>query len=197
MILATDDSGKTWTKIPDLGMPLALAGEGAFAASGTCLVVQGDSNAWFGTGGGATARVFRSTDRGRTWAVADTPIRAGSRLIGRLRARLQGRPERPGRRRRLQAREGPGRPTSRRRSDGGKTWKPIAGKSPRPASDRRWPTIRARRWSLPSAPAGSETSLSTAARPGDGSPAQASTPSASEEAGMGMWVGSRGPDRQV
>ncbi len=78
VILATDDGGRTWSKIPDAGMPEALPGEGAFAASGTCLVVQGSTNAWFGTGGGATARVFRSTDRGRTWAVAETPIRAGS-----------------------------------------------------------------------------------------------------------------------
>ena len=60
-------------------MPAALPGEGAFAASGTCLVVQGDRNAWFGTGGG---RVFRSTDRGRTWTVHKTPIRAGNGSSG-------------------------------------------------------------------------------------------------------------------
>jgi photosystem II stability/assembly factor-like uncharacterized protein len=82
VILSTDDGGKTWAKSPDAGMPEALAGEGAFAASGTCLVVQGESNAWFGTGGGAKARVFRATDRGRTWAVADTPIRAGNASSG-------------------------------------------------------------------------------------------------------------------
>ena len=82
MILATDDGGTTWAKVPDAGMPEALPGEGAFAASGTCLVVQGATNAWFGTGGGARARVFRSSDRGRTWAVADTPIRAGNPSSG-------------------------------------------------------------------------------------------------------------------
>ena len=60
-------------------MPAALPGEGAFAASGTCLVVQGDRNAWFGTGGG---RVFRSTDRGRSWTVHTTPIRAGNGTSG-------------------------------------------------------------------------------------------------------------------
>ena len=81
-ILATDDGGRTWAKLPEAGMPLALPGEGAFAASGTCLVVQGDRLAWFGTGGGAKARVFRSTDRGRTWAVAETPIRARSSSRG-------------------------------------------------------------------------------------------------------------------
>jgi photosystem II stability/assembly factor-like uncharacterized protein len=82
VVLATDDGGRTWAKVPDSGMPEALPGEGAFAASGTCLVVQGTSNAWFGTGGGASARVFRSTDRGRTWTVAKTPIRAGDPSSG-------------------------------------------------------------------------------------------------------------------
>ncbi len=81
-ILTTDDGGRTWAKIADAGMPPALPGEGAFAASGTCLTVQGTDLAWFGTGGGATARVFRSTNRGRTWAASDTPIRAGNPSSG-------------------------------------------------------------------------------------------------------------------
>jgi len=63
-------------------MPVALDGEGAFAASGTCLVVQGDRNAWFCTGGAKTARVFRSTDQGRSWSAFDTPITAGSSSAG-------------------------------------------------------------------------------------------------------------------
>jgi photosystem II stability/assembly factor-like uncharacterized protein len=81
-IFRTDDGGETWLKIADSGMPESLPGEGAFAASGTCLVVLGTENAWFGTGGGATARVFRSTDRGRTWSVANSPIRAGIASAG-------------------------------------------------------------------------------------------------------------------
>jgi photosystem II stability/assembly factor-like uncharacterized protein len=79
VILTTDDAGKTWTKIPPEGMPAALGGEGAFAASGTCLVVQGDGNAWFGTGAG---RVFRSVDRGRNWTVCETPVRGGNGSAG-------------------------------------------------------------------------------------------------------------------
>jgi photosystem II stability/assembly factor-like uncharacterized protein len=79
VVLTTDDGGKTWTRPAGSGMPAALPGEGAFAASGTCLVVQGTQSAWFGTGGG---RVLRSTDRGRTWSVSETPIRAGNGSAG-------------------------------------------------------------------------------------------------------------------
>jgi photosystem II stability/assembly factor-like uncharacterized protein len=79
VILTTDDAGKSWTRIAAEGMPAALAGEGAFAASGTCLVVHGDGNAWFGTGAG---RVFRSTDRGRNWTVHQTPVRGGNGSAG-------------------------------------------------------------------------------------------------------------------
>jgi hypothetical protein len=44
--------------------------------------VQGKDNVWFGTGGGGTARVFRSTDRGETWKVAATPIGAANDSSG-------------------------------------------------------------------------------------------------------------------
>lgn len=77
LIIATSDGGATWKEMPPGGMPLATAGEGAFAASGTCITVQGKSNVWFGTGGPNGARVFRSTDRGRTWTVATTPVIRG------------------------------------------------------------------------------------------------------------------------
>lgn len=78
VILATDDAGRSWTQLSDPGtMPPALPNEGAFAASGTCLVVGEDGHAWFATGGAAKARVFRSRDKGRSWAVAETPTRSG------------------------------------------------------------------------------------------------------------------------
>lgn len=73
-ILATDDFGASWHVVDPAGMPAALAGEFAFAASGTCLVTAGRSDAWIASGGGATARVFHTTDRGRTWSVASTPV---------------------------------------------------------------------------------------------------------------------------
>jgi photosystem II stability/assembly factor-like uncharacterized protein len=74
LIIATSDGGRTWREMPPAGMPPALDGEGGFAASGTCITVEGRQNVWFGTGGTSGARVFRSTDRGRTWQAAATPI---------------------------------------------------------------------------------------------------------------------------
>jgi photosystem II stability/assembly factor-like uncharacterized protein len=81
-VIRTTDGGRTWTPVPPANLPPAIEGEGAFAASGTCLVVEGTKNAWFGTGGAAKARVFRSADRGLTWDVADTPIAAGNASSG-------------------------------------------------------------------------------------------------------------------
>jgi photosystem II stability/assembly factor-like uncharacterized protein len=81
-ILTTDDGGAHWTRVPTASAPPMLPGEAAFAASGTCLTVLGTSNVWIGTGGGARARVFRSSDRGRTWSVADTPLHAGNSASG-------------------------------------------------------------------------------------------------------------------
>ena len=62
-IAATDDSGRSWHVLPTDGMPPAVAGEFAFAASGTCLVTSGGRDAWFASGGGAS-RVFHSRDGG-------------------------------------------------------------------------------------------------------------------------------------
>jgi photosystem II stability/assembly factor-like uncharacterized protein len=71
-IAATADGGRSWHVLPHDGMPPAVDGEFAFAASGTCLVTSGH-DAWFATGGGA-ARVFHSRDGGRHWTVTAAPI---------------------------------------------------------------------------------------------------------------------------
>jgi photosystem II stability/assembly factor-like uncharacterized protein len=55
-------------------LPPALSKEGAFAASGTCLVTQGASDVWFATGGAKAARVSHSADRGQHWTVSETPL---------------------------------------------------------------------------------------------------------------------------
>lgn len=81
-VIRTTDGGRTWTALPPSSLPPALEGDGAFAASGTCLVTQGARHAWFGTGGAARARVYRSVDQGVTWEVSDTPIAAGNASSG-------------------------------------------------------------------------------------------------------------------
>jgi len=80
-LITTDNGGRRWKPIPANSLPPAIDGEGAFAASGSCIAVQGRTNVWFATGGKA-ARVFRSTDAGKTWSVADTPILHGADSSG-------------------------------------------------------------------------------------------------------------------
>jgi photosystem II stability/assembly factor-like uncharacterized protein len=81
-VLVTED-GKSWSPIPSSQLPPAVEGEGAFAASNSCLSIlpSPDTNLWFATGG-SVARVFHSPDRGRTWEVFDTPINHGSAAAG-------------------------------------------------------------------------------------------------------------------
>jgi photosystem II stability/assembly factor-like uncharacterized protein len=78
LIITTSDGGNSWSEAPSDRMPAALPNEGAFAASGSCLAVFGASDAWFVTGGASVARIFHSSDRGKSWTVHDTPIRAGT-----------------------------------------------------------------------------------------------------------------------
>jgi photosystem II stability/assembly factor-like uncharacterized protein len=79
-LIATSD-GMTWNPLVVKNMPAALPSEGAFAASGTCIATFGKNDVWFGTGSPA-ARVFHSSDRGKTWTVAETPILHGAATQG-------------------------------------------------------------------------------------------------------------------
>lgn len=79
LVQTTD--GETWTPLT-AEMPPAFADEGGFAASGTCLVTYGTSAGWFCTGGPNGARVFRTTDRGKTWAAGTVPLGTGSKSAG-------------------------------------------------------------------------------------------------------------------
>lgn len=81
-IFATEDGGRRWSRMDPARTPPALAAEGAFAASGTCLAFDRGGRAWFGTGGAGRARVFRSDDGGRNWTVANTPIPAATPSSG-------------------------------------------------------------------------------------------------------------------
>jgi photosystem II stability/assembly factor-like uncharacterized protein len=75
MIVIRTDDGEHWSAVAEDGMPPALPGEGSPAAGGTCLIVRGRARAWFGTE--PHARVYRSDDQGRRWAVVTTPIVSG------------------------------------------------------------------------------------------------------------------------
>jgi photosystem II stability/assembly factor-like uncharacterized protein len=75
-VMATDDGGLSW-HVTGAQMPEALPGEFAFAASGQCITTDHGRRAWFGTGGAAQARVFRSDDGGASWSVAATPLNSG------------------------------------------------------------------------------------------------------------------------
>lgn len=78
-VLRTTDGGKTWQIAAKHPAQLqALANEGAFAASGTCLSISGTQNIWLATGGADKTRVFHSADRGIHWQVAETPLPAGA-----------------------------------------------------------------------------------------------------------------------
>jgi photosystem II stability/assembly factor-like uncharacterized protein len=123
-LVVTSDGGANWKPLVAKTFPPALPGEGAFAASGTCLVTHGESDVWFATGGAKTARVFHSKDRGQNWEVSDTPIVAGGESAGifslAFRDKDHGmivggdyrKPNDVG-------------ATSATTSDGGKTWAPI------------------------------------------------------------------------
>lgn len=71
VILTTSDGGRTWERVPADRLPPALPGEGAFAASGTNVAMFGHDLVWIGT---TASRVLRSSDGGRTWTVAATPL---------------------------------------------------------------------------------------------------------------------------
>jgi len=73
--------GSRWEDIGDR-LPAALNGEGAFAASGTCVAVEGDKRAWIATGAGTSARVLTTTDGGDTWQAHAVPIIQGTTTSG-------------------------------------------------------------------------------------------------------------------
>jgi len=76
IVIATEDGGAHWNDV-SAALPAALEGEGAFAASGTCLVAMAPGHAWIGTGAVSGARVYHSADRGRSWSVVATPLPGG------------------------------------------------------------------------------------------------------------------------
>jgi len=80
-ILHTDDGGRNWRYADPKNMPAALEGEGAFAASNSCIAVNRKGDVWFVTGGTA-ARVFHSSNGGASWTITETPILHGAASQG-------------------------------------------------------------------------------------------------------------------
>ena len=81
-VIRTTD-GNTWDDIGSQ-LPPALAGEAAFAASGTCAATQGAQRGWLATGGAERARVLATIDGGDTWTAYDLPIVQGTPTSGAL-----------------------------------------------------------------------------------------------------------------
>lgn len=76
-VFAATDAGRSWQPVPQVALPQPLAGEGGFAASGTCVAARGDAAAWIVTGG-LHSRCLRSEDGGASWSSADLPVAAGT-----------------------------------------------------------------------------------------------------------------------
>ncbi len=171
-IIKTTDGGRTWNVVDPAGMPDALPGEFAFAASGQCLTSNHGHTAWFGSGGSAQARVFTSRNRGRTWTVSATPLNSGP-TVGHQRAGVQEPAARPRRRRRLRTRRPRRRTTSPRLATAARPGTCSPAPRPSTAPARRGST--ATRRSPSACPAA--TSAGTAAAPGRASTTAASTPS--------------------
>jgi len=88
-VLVSHDSGAHWTPVHP---PPVLPGEGAFAASNTCLITGPNGGAWFVTGGSSTvARIFHTSDYGVHWTVTNLPLVAGNAASGAFSVAFRGR----------------------------------------------------------------------------------------------------------
>lgn len=127
-MISTTDGGASWTVLPPGSRPSALAGEAAFAASGTSLTVNGKELVWLSTGG-SVSRVWRSEDRGRHWEHApsgllDGPASAGGfsvAFIDKRRGITVGGDHKA---------ETSAAGTAAVSSDGGKTWLSVTARGP-------------------------------------------------------------------
>jgi photosystem II stability/assembly factor-like uncharacterized protein len=79
-LIKTVDGGETWQKVSCDNLPKFEEGEAFFAASNTNLVLKGNS-IWM-VSGGKKSKVYRSLDKGKTWASFDTPIIQGQAMTG-------------------------------------------------------------------------------------------------------------------
>ncbi len=75
-ILRTVNGGDSWTLVGSQQLPAPLAGEGAFAASGQCVVHSSQTRVFVATGA-PSARLLSSTDAGASWTASGTPFVRG------------------------------------------------------------------------------------------------------------------------
>jgi len=87
VLLRTED-GEHWERLSAAGLQ-ALPQEGAFAASNSCLSVDHNAGIYFVTGGTA-ARLFHSSDEGKTWTVTNIPIAKGNVSSGAFSVAVDG-----------------------------------------------------------------------------------------------------------
>ena len=79
-IIITRDGGNNWEKLSCDVLPPIEKGEAAFAASNSNIAIY-ENHAWIATGG-KRARVFHTSDKGRSWEVYETPILQGKAMTG-------------------------------------------------------------------------------------------------------------------
>lgn len=72
-VLRSTDGGLSWALLPPSAVPAPLDGEGAYAASGRC-VVHADARTVYIATGGPGSRLFVSTDAGATFTLRETPF---------------------------------------------------------------------------------------------------------------------------
>lgn len=86
-LLRTED-GEHWSSLLREQIPDALPGEGSFAASNSCLLLKNETEFFFVTGGARTegkgARVFHTSNSGKSWDITEPPIAQGNASSGVL-----------------------------------------------------------------------------------------------------------------
>ena len=78
--IKTTNGGESWQKISCDNLPKFASGEAFFATSNTNLILK-DGTMWMASGG-IKSKIYRSTDKGKTWETFETPIIQGASMTG-------------------------------------------------------------------------------------------------------------------
>jgi hypothetical protein len=77
VIITTRDGGRSWAPVGAGRLRRRCRMRAPSPPAAPTSRTYGSDRVWFGTGAGPRARVLRSSDRGASWQIADTPLRAG------------------------------------------------------------------------------------------------------------------------